>query len=70
MPPSPGNDEELVKLTKEIREMKKTRVDLLKDMRAQNKKFQAFKSAKNKEVAQVKQQGDLSFSCSILTVRA
>ena len=49
-----GNDKELQKLTKEIQEMKKQRVDLLKNMRAENKKFQQFKNAKNKEIVQIK----------------
>ena len=34
--------------------MKKQRVDLLKNMRAENKKFQQFKNAKNKEIVQIK----------------
>jgi hypothetical protein len=37
--------------------MKKQRVDLLKNMRAENKKFQQFKNAKNKEIVQIKRLG-------------
>ena len=49
-----GNESEMIKLTKEIQAMKKARVDLLKNMRAENKKFQQFKNAKNKEIVQIK----------------
>ena len=34
--------------------MKKSRVTLLKDLRSETKKFQAFRQAKNKEIVQLK----------------